>query len=257
LGLLSQLKGALGPEGAEGGASYNRLMIKPLFLLAVLTLPAAAQNRAAEIDFQNALEDARRQAASNAQALAKIETTLVAMNDGVGAGEAVVAYIRERGIRVTLATQAEAVKSEGNVITLSDALPAYPRVYGPLIASEVAKRMFADMPACAERAYMRRATAGRVWLELGGEPSSLPIVEPLTGARVDAIVAEIGSWASTDGAQMTLYKAGQAENLPELPELMDAARADQKKYADLAVANSRFVAFLLDERDVRRAAGLR
>lgn len=232
-------------------------MIKPLSLVVLLAVPAAAQNRAAEIDFQNALEDARRENSIRSPQVAAVERTLTAMNDGVGAGEAVVAFIRERGVRVVVARQPEAVKNDGGVISLSDALPAYPRVYGPLIASEVAKLMFAGMPACAERAYMRRATAGRVWLELGGEPGKLPVVEPLTGATVPAIVEEIGSWASHDGAQMTLYKAGQAENLPELPELIDAARADAKAYAALAAANSRFVAFLLDERPVRQSAGLR
>lgn len=232
-------------------------MIKPLSLVVLLALPAAAQNRAAEIDFQNALEDARRENSIRSPQIAAVERTLTAMNDGVTAGERVVAFVRERGIRITVAKQPEAVKSDGGVITLSDALPAYPRVYGPLIASEVAKLMYADMPACAERAYMRRATAGRVWVELGGEPAALPVVEPLTGDTVPAIVEEIGPWASTDGTQMALYKAGQAESLPELPELLDRARGDAKAYAALAVANSRFVAFLLDERPARQSAGLR
>lgn len=254
---MSSRRVAGGPEGAKGGPWYDILMIKPLSLVVLLAVPAAAQNRAAEIDFQNALEDARREHSIRAPQIAAVERTLTAMNDGVGAGERVVAYIRERGVRVVVAPQPEVVKNVGGVITLSDALPAYPRVYGPLIASEVAKLMYADMPASAERAYMRRATAGRVWVELGGEPGALPVVEPLTGDKVQAIVDEIGSWASHDGAQMTLYKAGQAENLPELPEMLDAARRDAKLYADLAVANSRFVAFLLDERDVRRSAGLR
>lgn len=227
-------------------------------VLALAVVPAAAQNRAAEIDFQNALEDARRENSIRSPQIAAVERTLTAMNDGVGAGEAVVTFIRERGLRIVVQAQQEPVREVAGVISLSDNLPAYPRVYGPLIASAVAKLMFADMPACAERAYMRRATAGRVWVELGGEPGKLPVVEPLTGATVPAIVEEIGSWASHDGAQMTLYKAGQAENLPELPELIDAARArDPKAYAALALANSRFVAFLLDERYVRQSAGLR
>jgi hypothetical protein len=232
-------------------------MIKPLFLLVLLAAPAAAQDRAAEIDFANALEDARRENAARAPMIGAIERTLVAMNDGVGAGEAVVAFIRERGVRIVTAEQPEAVKTVDGIIRLSESLPPYPRVYGPLIASEVAKMMYADMPVCAERAYMRRATAGRVWMELGGQPGTLPIVEPLTGAKVDAIVEEIGSWASTDGAQMTLSKAASAENLPELPSMLDAASRDPRQYAELAVANSRFVAFLMAERSVRQSAGLR
>lgn len=230
--------------------------LAPLALLSLIALPVAAQDRAAEIDFQNALQDAQRAASIRSPQIAAIERTLTAMNDGVGAGEQVVAYIREKGIRIAVASQPEAIKSGPAGLTLSDALPAYPRVYGPLIASEVARLMLADMPACAERSYMRRATAGRVWLELGGSPSTLPVVEPLVSAQVPAITEEIGSWASWDGAQMTLYKTSQAENLPELPAMRDAAKTDAERAA-LDAANARFVAFLLDERLVRQDAGLR
>lgn len=230
-------------------------MIKPLPLLVLLALPAAA-GRPSDDQFQESLQAIRQESGLRSADIAAIERTLVAMNDGVGAGEKVVAFIREKGLRIVVAAQAEPVRTDGGVISLSDALPPYPRVYGPLIASEVARRMFADMPPCAEQAYMRRATAGRVWLELGGRPGTLPVVEPLTGAQVRAIADEIGSWVSQDGAQLTLSKAGEAENLPELPAMLDGAK-DPKVYADLAVANSRFVAFLLDERPFRQAAGLR
>lgn len=227
--------------------------LAPLALLSLIALPAAATP---DSDFAQGLQDVQRAVSIRSPQIAAVERTLTAMNDGVGAGEAVVAYIREKGIRIAVAQQPEAVKAAAGVITLSESLPAYPRVYGPLIASEVARMMLADMPACAERSYMRRATAGRVWLELGGTPSSLPVVEPLTGDRVAAIVEEIGSWASWDGAQMTLYKTAQAENLAELPELRGAASTDAERAA-LDAANARFVAFLLDERYVRQAAGLR
>jgi hypothetical protein len=233
--------------------------LKTAALALLLAVPAAAQNRAAEIDFSNALQDAQA-AAHAAPRIAAVESTLTAMNDGVGAGEQVVTFIREHGISVVVAAQREAAKTTvaagRTVISLSDELPAYPRVYGPLIASEAARLMYADMPACAERAYMRRAIAGRVWVELGGEPGGMPVVEPLTGAKVDAVVQEIGSWASHDGAEMTLDKAAQAEQLPELPELIQHARTPAD-YARFAAANSRFVAFLMDERSVRQAAGLR
>ena len=224
-----------------------------LAALVALT-PAAAFGRAPALDFSvfaTAVDTAKNSAA--------VERTLTAMNDGVGAGETVVSFLRSNGISVVLRTQPEAVKSVlengARVIALSDALPAYPRVYAPLIASAAAALMYADMPASAERAYMRRATAGRVWLELGGEPARLPVIEPLTGAAPAAVYAEIGSWG-TEGSQMALYRAGQAEGLASLMEMMDSAKSPDEK-AVLEAANKRFVAFLLDERPIRQAAGLR
>ena len=92
----------------------------------LLAVPAVAQNRAAEIDFENA-----SQLVKSAQSRAAVERTLVAMNDGPEAGGKVVAYLHERGIDVTVKLQPEAAKTvveKGRVsITLSDALPAYPR----------------------------------------------------------------------------------------------------------------------------------
>lgn len=224
----------------------------------LLTVPAAAQNRAAEIDFENSLQESGL--AKAAQARAAVERAMVAMNDGPEAGGKVVAYLRERGIEVSVKAQAEASKTvveKGRAsITLSDALPAYPRVYGPLIAKEAAAMMLADMPACAERSYMRRATAGRVWTELGGEPSKLPVVEGLTGDKVPAVSDEISVWADKGGAEMALYRIGEAEKLASLPDMMDAVK-DPAERAKLEAANARFVAFLIDEKPARQAAGLR
>lgn len=232
------------------------------FALAALLLaaPAVAQDRAAEIDFQNALEDAQRAAKASTEKQAAIERALVAMNDGPEAGGVVVAYLRDKGISVKAASQTEAVKTTvaagKTVITLSDALPAYPRVYAPLIAKEIAALMYADMPACAERSYMRRAVAARVWTELGGEPSKLPVIEPLTGDKVAAVSDEISFWADKNGAEMALYKIGEADKLKSIPDLQDAAKTDAER-AKLDAANARFVAFLIDEKLARKAAGLR
>lgn len=226
----------------------------------LLAVPAVAQNRAAEIDFQNALEDAQAAAKSSTAKQAAIERALVAMNDGPEAGGAVVAYIRAHGVSVRPATQAEAVKTvvkDGKtVITLSDALPSFPRVYAPLIAKEVAALMYADMPACAERSYMRRAVAARVWTELGGEPAKLPVIEGTTGDRVAAVSDEIAPWADKNGAEMALYKIGELEKLSSIPDLTDAAK-DPAVKAKLDAANAKFVAFLIDEKPARQAAGLR
>jgi hypothetical protein len=227
------------------------------FALAALLLavPAAAQDRAAEIDFENALRDSK---IKSVQDRAAVERTIVAMNDGVEAGEKVISYMREHGIEVSVASQKEAskttVENGKTKITLSDALPAYPRVYGPLIAREIAALMFADMPACSERSYMRRATAGRVWTELGGEPSKLPVVEPLSGDKVAAVSDEISIWTA-NGAEMALYKIGEAEKLGSIPELEQVA--GKQELIRLSEANARFVAFLIDEKPARKAAGLR
>ncbi|MDD5304574.1 MAG: hypothetical protein PHS14_15870, partial [Elusimicrobia bacterium] len=91
----------------------------------LLAVPAAAQNRAAEIDFESALRDSSL--AKSAQSRAAVERTLVAMNDGPEAAGKVVAYLRERGIEVSVKAQPEASKTvveKGRTsITLSDALP--------------------------------------------------------------------------------------------------------------------------------------
>lgn len=229
-------------------------------LALLLAVPAAAQDRAAEIDFQNALADGRRAAAAATEKTAAVGRALVAMGDGPEAAGRVVAYLRDRGIEVKVAAQAEASKTvvaDGRTtVTLSDALPAYPRVYGPLIAKEVGALMYADMPACAERSYMRRALAARVWAELGGEPAALPVIEGTKGLRVPAVSDEISVWADPNGVEMALYRVGRAEGLPGLPELEQKA-GDAAEKARLQAADARFVAFVLDERLARRDAGLR
>lgn len=227
-------------------------------LALLLAVPAAAQNRAAEIDFENALNESNvLKAAHNAAA---VERAMVAMNDGPEAGGKVVEYIRSNGISVSVKDQSEAVKTvltKGRAsITLSSSLPQYPRVLAPLIAKEIAALMLADVPVCSERSYMRRAIAGRVWTELGGEPSKLPVVEPLTGDKVSAVSDEITPWTDKGGAEMALYKIGEAEKLSALPDLIDVAK-DAASKAKYEAANARFVAFLIDEKLARQAAGLR
>ncbi len=229
--------------------------MKHTALLLLLAVPAAAVgDRAPLLDFS-----AFAFTVDQARSAAAVESTLTAMNDGVGAGEKVVAYLRKNGVSVVVRAQPEAVKTYiengARVIALSASLPAYPRVYAPLIASAAAHMMYADMPASAERSYMRRATAGRVWVELGGEPRRLPVIEPQTGAMVAEIYTEIGLWAA-DGVQMALYKSGEAEGLSSLMDMLDAAKSPEERRV-LEAANKRFTAFLLEERSVRVAAGLR
>lgn len=203
-------------------------------LLMAASIPAFAQNRAAEIDFENARADAARARA--------LQSALVAMNDGPEAGGAVTRLLDEKGITVAFAAQTEPARTATiagkTVITLSETLPAHPRVYAPLIAAEAAKGMFADMPASAERSYMRRAIAARVFAELGGEFKSLPVVD---GDAAPAVKAAVAAWL-TD-AQTALQDAGRADGVPSLSDLKATGDAEQK-----------FVAFLMNERDARRAA---
>jgi hypothetical protein len=232
--------------------------LKYAILALLLAVPAVAQDRAAEIDFENHLQDLESKnaakAVERAKSIAAIERTLVAMNDGPEGAGRVVAYLNDKSIEVKLGSDVQTepvsvtVRSGKTTIWLAPSLPAYPRVFGPLIAKEVAALMYADMPACAERSYMVRGTAGRVWIELGGEPGKLPVIEGLKDLAVPAVSEALGAWA-TDAAQMALYKIGQAENLPELYELKESPAVE--------AANKRFVIFLLDERDLRNANGLR
>lgn len=229
-------------------------------LALLLAMPVAAQDRAAEIDFQNTLADGQRTASAATEKTAAIGRTLVAMGDGPEAAGRVVEFLRDRGIEVKIASQAEASKTvvaNGQTsIVLSDALPAYPRVYAPLIAKEIGALMYADMPACAERSYMRRALAARVWVELGGEPANLPVIEGTKGIQVASVSEEISIWADPSGVEMALYRIGQSEGLANLPDLAQKA-ADATEKSRLDAANTSFVAFVLDERFARQAAGLR
>jgi len=238
--------------------SRKEASMKYAILALILAVPAVAQDRAAEIDWENYQQELvvkkAAQAVERAKSIGVIERTLVAMNDGPEAGGKVVAYMNEKGVEVKLGSDVQTdavgvtVREGKTTLWLNPSLPAYPRVYGPLIAKEIAALMYAGMPACAERAYMVRGTAGRVWLELGGEPSNLPVIEGLKALKVPAVSEAMGAWA-TDAAQMALYKIGQADALPELH--------DMKGGAELEAANKLFVAFLLDEREIRNANGLR
>lgn len=217
----------------------------------LLTVPAAAQNRAAEL-------------VKSAQSRAAVGRAIAAMRDGAStgsvAGPAVVDFLQDNDISVAVRTQTEAStladENGQTMILLSDSVPATPRVYGALIAKEAAALMYADMPVCSERSYMRRATVARVWIELGGKLSKLPIVEPLTGATVAAVSDEISLWADKNGAEMALYKIGEAERLSILPVLAYAVKGDAAR-AKLDAANVRFVSFLIDEAPFRQAVGLR
>ncbi len=82
------------------------------------------------------------------------------------------------------------------------------------------------------------------------------MIEGTTGDRVAAVSDEIAPWADKNGAEMALYKIGELEKLSPIPDLTDAAK-DPAVKAKLDAANAKFVAFLIDEKPARQAAGLR
>lgn len=194
---------------------------------------------------------------------AAVQTTLVGMRDGVEAGAAVADAIeaaRARVVAEALPT-ASALRRDPDgtpVIVLDSRLALVPRVLAPHLAREGAKLALQDMPASAEREYMARSLMVRSWVELGGEPAMLPVIDPLTGAADPALAAELRAWLDAD-AQTALERLGNAAgalNLPAQMQALQGAPAANERLAALAAANTRFVDFLRVERDWKRMHGL-
>lgn len=232
------------------------MVMKNALLALLLAVPAAAQNRAAEIDFQNQLEEMRA-AAKAATERSKTVAQTVADMRREPAGTLVTDQMDSEGITVVSRKQPEAsklvVENGRKLVVLSDALPVSKLVFGALFAKEVAATIFADMPACSERSYMRRGVAARVWIELGGKVKDLPIVDAATAELVSAVSDEIAPWADKNGAEMALYKIGMLDNLKSIPEL-EGETKDKAELAKLEAANKRFTSFLWDEREMRKAS---
>ncbi|MEK7745831.1 MAG: hypothetical protein AAB576_04135 [Elusimicrobiota bacterium] len=175
-------------------------------LNASLTLLLCAAPLSAQVpyDFEGSLIALQAQAAQSAAKrrsapgleLKAVSAALTAMDDGNEVGALVLSALRERGvdIRIVPGTRGSSLQEDRergkSTITLGDSLPPYPRVLASHVAREASILMFAGMPECAEREYMRRSVMARVWLELGGEPSTLPVIEPLTGYQDPALAAD-------------------------------------------------------------------
>lgn len=224
--------------------------------LAVLVLAAANASaqivRAPEISYPSGVAASAKSAAEAAKARARaVETTVVALNDGIEPGVRVSQWLQDKGVSVYTATQPEAVKTVvaggKTSIVLSDKLPAHPRVYGPLIAQEAAKALYADMPASGERSYMVMATAAQVFYALGGDFNELPKVD---GDDAPAVKAAVEAWI--DPVESTVDELAKRDGVPTIPELQQRAK-DPKTAEALAAADKRFVAFLLDERELRQS----
>lgn len=185
-----------------------------------------------------------------------VQTTLVAMRDGVGAGADVADAIEASGARVVseaIAAPSELRRdAEGRPVIVLDArLALVPRVLAPHIAREGAKLVLKDMPASAEKEYMARSLMVRSWLELGGESGTLPVIDSLTGAADPKLAAEFKEWLDGDN-QTVLERLGKGAGVEDLPAQMDAVRGGpdaEAKRAALEAANRRFIDFLRVERE--------
>lgn len=249
--------------------------MKQLALSLLLIVPAAAEDGLDGEKAKPVLDAAGDQRADYEARRAEyrrketVATTLTAMNDGNPAGERVAGYLYGKKVAVDFdkaAGNSALVPGAGGslLISLSGKLPAYPRVYAPFLAREGAKLIYAEFPASAERAYMARSLEVRSWVELGGDPAKLPVIEPLTGYKDAALAADFRLWLDHDG-QTALEKIGKAAGVEILPELsarketeLAAANtaaeraAIEKELAALEAANKEFVGFLIEENGWRR-----
>lgn len=227
-------------------------------LLPFLAVSAAAQDRAAEIDFENELVQLRSSQMAVDPAVAKranaVSQTLTAMADGPEISGQVAEYIRAMDVKVEFSAQPARSATKAGKITLSEKLPLYPRVLGPMLAREAALMMLSDMPDCAEKHYMRRSYEVRTWLDLGGDRKALPVMEELTGYKDEGLAADFKVWLD-NGSELALEKIGQATKTEIIPALLDKAATPEEKAA-LEKANKRFVDFLINENDWRRYNGL-
>lgn len=217
---------------------------------------------------------AAAQAASPGRFAAAVQNALVAMGDGNEAGTVVTDAIRASGARVVaerLGHPSELRRGDDGkpVIVLDSGLPLEPRVLAPRLAREGAKLALAGMPDCAEKRYMQRSLEVRSWLDLGGEPAKLPVIEPLTGYSDPALAAEFKVWLD-EKPEMALYKLGQAAGVEDLPTMTGSLETSlatiystpeniaerRLRLRALEAANRRFVQFLLSEKDWRQTRGL-
>lgn len=229
-------------------------MILPVLLGSFIALPVHADNDAdfmnrlnaggAAISNQQAAYQARKEADNSGPAAAYksravIDRVFEAMNDGNEAGGAIVSYAEDHGV----------------VPKLSASLPDYPRVLAPLIARAVSVPMYADMPDCSEKEYMRLSLETRSWLELGGDKGSLPIIEPQNGYEDQAMADRFNIWLKS-GSESALEKIGQATKTESVLDLQ-AKEKDQAKLKALEAANKRFTDFLMAEHEWRQANSFR
>ena len=214
--------------------------------LCALTLgPVLADDFADRLDIgegairkQQADYQAAKAAGQKSQAV--IDRTLEAMNDGNEVGTAVAEYVKDNKV----------------VIQLDAALPDSPRVLAPLITNQVSSRMVGViMPPCSEKEYVRLSIEVRAWIELGGDKKTLPVIEPITGYKDQAMSDRFKIWLD-NGSEMALYRIGQAAKTESVMELMDKEK-DPAQKEKLETANKLFVVFLMTENEWKRSNAFR
>lgn len=231
----------------------------PILLIAI-TAPAGAQEFGASVNGAlkqaqggaQAMQATAKKGVTHAQRIAALDSAMTAMNDGVEQGGEVVSFVNDKKIEIRFEDQGTPSRTDGAAVVLDWMIPAYPRAIGPRVAWEVSGMMLADMPACAEKEYMRRSITARVWLELGGEPAGLPVVEPLSGDKDEALSKEMKLWLDNGNAETALDKIGQATKTPSVQEL-ESAEKDPANKAKLFDADARFTQFLAREREWKLA----
>jgi hypothetical protein len=228
-------------------------------LLAILSILIAAPAFAGEpanadlakiyLDASAGMAAARAQAAKAApsapaqqqgyKSQAVIEKVLTEMNDGNEIGAIVVDQVRVSKLK----------------IELDASLPDAPRVLAPLIAKAAAVDFLKIAPACSEAEYIRVSLEVRTWLELGGDKKTLPVIDPISGYKDQAMSDEFKLWLD-NGSEMALYKLGQKAGTKDLMELADAEK-DPSKKRFLDEANKFFVQFLLTENNWKQSNAFR
>ena len=170
-----------------------------------------------------------------------LDATLDAMTSGPVAAGRVMRFLAQKKIDVQFATQAARVGSgvvNGRAaVLLSDGLYPAPPIYAALIAAEAGKSLYADMPACAERDYMRLATAARAYVELGG---AIDLAAAEAGRPDNEVNAAVLAWAA--GPEKGVEQLSWTHHEPTLAGSTDAPAA------------AAFAAFVKDEADARRDA---
>lgn len=167
---------------------------------------------------------------------AVIDRVLEAMNDGNEVASPIAEYVKAQGLDVAL----------------DGSLPDAPRVLAPRIADQASAKMYAAMPDCAEKQYMRMSLAARTWLELGGERSSLPVVD---GYNDREMSARYQIWLD-NGSEAGLEKIGEASKTPSIDEL-EGREKDPARLQALERANKAFVDFLMSENEWRQTNAFR
>ncbi len=220
--------------------------------------------------FQNP-DEAKRKAA--------VADTLAAMAcDGAeAAGVQVAEFLRTSQVPVIFAKintpsalEYEYDQDKPRVIILNENLPLTRQVLGPLLAREATKMMFESMLDTAERQYMRRSVEVRVWIELGGDPFSLPVIDGPSGYRNEETAAAYRVWLD-NGSEMALELIGKQTGTDIIPVLEDGISAQimdpatigqvreilEKIKAMLEKDNKTFTEFLMAEHSWKKINSFR